>query len=333
MANIEVTNQGEVRRRTLIAATLMLACGLFACTAGVEKAKVYRVGVLRQDAPIQPVTVLQQELQKLGYIVGQNLVLDFRWAEGKDELFSRYAAELVALKPDVIVAETTPGAIAARNATRTIPIVIFNVSDPVGVGLASSLGHPGGNIAGGIDFGTELGVKVVDLVRTLLPKATRIAVFMSDNPVHPSQLKVVQNAARTVGLTVLPTMITSTNDFEAAFASIVQQQASAFIVLGGSPFVTTAQVNTLEELAAKNKLLSVYPYVEKRGLISYGPSWAYRQHLTALYVDKILKGASPADLPIEQPRELDLIINLKKADALGITIPQSVLMRADEKIQ
>jgi putative ABC transport system substrate-binding protein len=222
------------------------------------------------------------------------------------------------------------------HATETIPVVMVNVSDPVGSGLVASLARPGGNVTGGTDFGTELAVKAVDLVHAAVPKATRIAVLMSDNPVHPSQLKEIQDAAKRIGLTVLPTMARSSEDFEEAFTSMAKRSAGAFILLGGAPFSVERHRDKLLELAAKTKLPAVYPerwFVEGGGLFSYGPSSWYKWRLTATYVGKILKGAKPVDLPVQQPTEFELVINLKTAKALGLTIPPSLLLRADQVIE
>jgi putative ABC transport system substrate-binding protein len=176
-----------MRSRRIITTALLLALLAVPLAAEAQQAKVFRVGVLSQSSP-PPVGTMQRALRDLGYIEGRNLLLEFRWAEGKNERFAGLAAELVALKPDVILADSTPGAIAAKHATTTIPIVILNVSDPVGSGIVASLSHPGGNVTGVTDFGTELAVKNVDLLHAAVPKATRIAVLMSNNPVHPFQL-------------------------------------------------------------------------------------------------------------------------------------------------
>jgi putative ABC transport system substrate-binding protein len=326
-----------IDRRTFLAGTgaVLLAAPF---TVEGQQAKVYRVGLLLQASPPTPETrqILREMLQDLGYIEGRNLVIDRRWAEGKNERFPSLAVELAALKPDAIVADSTPAAIAAARATATIPIVMVNVSDPVGSGLVASLAHPGGNVTGTTDFGIELAVKSVELIHAAVPKATRLAVLMSDNPVHPAQLKEIQDAAKRRGLTALPTMVRSSEEFEKAFASMAKQNAGALIVLGGAPFGTPQQRDKLIELAAKIKLPTMYPtrwWVEAGGLMGYGPSLSFRWGRTASYVDKILKGAKSADLPVEQLTEFHLAVNLKTAKAFGLTIPPSLLQRADEVIQ
>jgi len=322
----------------LLGLVLALTCTLVAPAADAQQGKVYRVGLLLQASPPPPGPpgLFTTALRDLGYVDGQNVVIQRRWAGGQNERFPALAGELVALKLDVIVADSTPAAIAAARATSTIPIVMINVSDPVGSGLVDSLAHPGRNVTGSTDFGIELAAKVVDLLHAAVPKATRFAVLMSDNPVHPSQLKEIQAAAKSIGLTVLPTMAKSADDFEVAFASMAEKKAGAFILLGGAPFSTEEQMARGVTLAAKTKLPAIYPgsfYTRVGGLMSYGPSNSSRWRLTASYVDKILKGAKPNDLPVQQPTQFELIINLKTAKALGLTIPQTLLLRADKVIE
>jgi len=329
----------------LIGLAVILAVNLLAPGAAEvqEAPKVYRVGTLRQGLPPAPGSqsgILQETLHKalhdLGYIEGRNIVFDHRYAEGKNERFSSLAAALVALKPDVVIAETTPAVIAAMHATATIPIVMVNVSDPVASGLVASLARPGGNVTGVADYGTEMQIKGVELLRTAVPKTKRLAALMSDNPVHAAQLKTVQDAARSLGLTVLPSIVKSLEEFEGAFASMKRGNADALIVFGGAPFGTPAQRDKLIELAAKAKLPTMYRgrwWVEAGGLLSYGGIALNRLSSVATYVDKILKGAKPGDLPIEQPTKFELVINMKTAKALGLTIPQTLLQRADQVIE
>jgi putative tryptophan/tyrosine transport system substrate-binding protein len=201
----------------MVAVRLLMLLALLAAplAAQAQQTKVYRVGLLRQGSPPPGSTpMITKALDDLGYIEGRNLFIEWRWAEGENKRFPSLAAELVALKSDVIVADSTPAAIAAKRATTTIPIVMVNVSDPIGSGLVANLARPGGNVTGGTDFGIEMAVKGVDLMRAAVPKATRIAVLMSDNPVHPTQLKEIQEAARRIGLAALPTMARSSEEFE-----------------------------------------------------------------------------------------------------------------------
>ena len=307
--------------------------------AETQKVKTYRVGVLFQGSPPAPGSqpgIFVKVLRDLGYSEGRNIVLDRRWAEGENERFSSLASELVALKPDAIVAETTPATIAAKRATATIPIVMVWASDPVESGLVASLARPGGNVTGVSSLQTELQGKGVELLHAVVPKVTRMAVLVSDNPVHPSQLKTIQDAARGFGLTILPTMVRSAEGFEQAFRSIATQKAGALIVLGGAPFASAAQRDKLVELTAKAKLPAMYRnrwWVDAGGLMSYGVNPSKIWSLAATYVDKILKGAKPSDLPVQQASQFELVINLKTAKALGLTIPQTLLLRADQVIE
>src|SRR5262245_10247795 len=301
-----------------------------------QQAKVYRVGVLFQGSPPTRPSAFTGTLRDVGYIEGRNIVVDWRWAEGKNERYSSLASELVALKPDVIVADTTPAVIAAKRATATIPIVMVLPADPVGSGLVTSLARPGGNVTGAASLETELQVKGVELLHTVVPKAKRMAVLMSDNPAHPSQLKTIQDAAKGFGLTILPMMVRWSDDFEATFRSMTKQKVEALIVLGGPPFTPSLDGGKLVELAAKTKLPAMYRnriWVDAGGLLSYGASGSQNWSLAAAYVDKILKGSKPGDLPVQQPTKFELVINMKAAKALGLTIPQSVLLRADQLIQ
>ena len=299
--------------------------------------RVNRVGILLSSSPSGSggvPEIFKTEFRDLGYVEGQNLLIEFRWAEGKAERLPALAAELVALKPDVIVTFTTDGALAAKQATTTIPIVMLQVSDPVGSGLVASLAHPGGNITGITDYGVDLAGKYVELVHAVVPRAVRIGVLMSDSPIHPPTVTAIQNAAKSIGLTVLPTMDRSTEELEQAFATLTKENAGALIVLGGAR--QAAQRERIAALAAKFAMPTLFPtrvYVEKGGLMSYGPNLPNSFRLAARYVDRILKGASPGDMPVEQPPTFELVINLNTAKIIGVTIPQSLLIRADEVIQ
>ena len=325
------------RRRFMTA----LAGGLLAAPLAAEAqqtGRIYRVGFLAQGSPPPKLRlgVFSKAMDDLGYIEGRNLILERRWSEGQNSRFPNLAAELVALKPEVIVADSTPGAIAAKRATTVIPIVMVNVSDPVGTGIVASLAKPEGNVTGTTDFGMAMAVKDVELLHDLVPKAARIAVLMSDNPVHPLQLKLVQDAAKSIGLTALPTMVKTEADLQTGFASIGRQKAGAAMWLGGAPFSSPSQRKPLIEFVAKAKIPTLYPsraWVEEGGLMSYAPTYEETWGKAAIFVDKILRGAKPVDLPIEQPTKFELVINLKTAKALNLTIPPSLLARADEVIQ
>jgi len=307
-------------RKALLELCLVVSiCALvLSFPAGAQSpARVYRIGWLSLSPFVAAASLpggsnrdtFTRALNDLGYVEGRNLVIDVRSAEGKSDLLRSLAAELVALKPDVIVAVTTPGTIAARQATTTIPIVFVQVSDPVVSGFVTSLAHPGGNITGITDFGVDLAAKSVELVRAIVPKATRIGVLMSDNPIHPIQLKLTRDAATSIGLTVLPTMDRSNEELDQGFAALTNEKAGALIVLGGSPM--GRQAERIAELAARAKLPTVYPdryFVTKGGLFSYGPSYPQMYSVAAAFVDKILKGAKPGDLPVPlRASEADLL--------------------------
>jgi ABC-type uncharacterized transport system substrate-binding protein len=255
-----------IDRRTFLAGTgaVLLAAPLAAKADQVGK--VYRVGMLFQGSPDSPgssVTnrrrILVDTLRELGYIEGQNLAIDRRFAESRLERFPALAAELVALRPDVIVADSTPSGVAAKQATATIPIVFLSASDPVGSGLVASLAHPGGNITGVTDFGVELAAKELDVLHALFPKAKRFAVLMSDNPVHPFQLKAIEDAARAIGLTITSERATSLEEMDGAFASMARNKVGAFILLGGPPFTSEVSIDKVVALAAMMKIPGMYP--------------------------------------------------------------------------
>jgi putative ABC transport system substrate-binding protein len=303
-----------------------------------QPGKLYRVGILLVGSPTARASgvteTFRRELGDLGYIDGQNLVIDPRWSAGSTERLPILAADLVALKSDVIVAFTTDAALAAKQATTTIPIVIVQVSDPVGSGLVASLSHPGGNITGITDYGVDLTAKYVELVHVVVPRAVRIGILMSDSPIHPPQVKGIEAAAKSVGLEVVAAMDRSNDELEQAFASLAKAGAAAVIVLGGAR--QGAQRQRITELAVKFRMPTLSPtraYVEQGGLMSYGPNLPASYKLAVRYVDRILKGAKLGELPVEQPPMFELVVNLKTAKALGLTIPQSLLLRADEVIQ
>lgn len=329
-----------MRKPTLYLRTFLGLCalGLLFATFAQQPGKLYRVGILLVGSPtaaaLGVAETFRRELGDLGYIDGQNLVIDPRWSAGSTERLPILAADLVALKSDVIVAFTTDAALAAKEATTTIPIVIVQVADPVGSGLVASLSHPGGNITGITDYGVDLTAKYVELVHVVVPRAARIGILMSDSPIHPPQVKGIEAAAKSVGLEVVAAMDRSNDELEQAFASLAKDGVAAVIVLGGAR--QGAQRPRITELAVKFRMPTLSPtraYVEQGGLMSYGPNLPASYKLAVRYVDRILKGAKPGELPVEQPPMFELVVNLKTAKALGLTIPQSLLLRADEVIQ
>jgi len=280
------------------------------------------------------VATFKREMLDRGYVEGKNVLVEIRWADGKTERLPGIAADLVALRPAVIVAIGSEATHAVAQATTTIPIVMSLVGDPVGSGFVEDLARPGRNVTGVTDFGVEIVSKHLELIHSLVPGARRVGVLMSDNPTHPRQFRVIEDAAKTVGLTVVPAMQGASDNLESVFALLARENAKALVVLGGAQ--QTSQRVAIAKLAVEARLPTIAPiraYVVDGALLSYGPSLVDNYKRTAAYVDRILKGAKPADLPVEQPTVFNMTVNMKTAKALNLTIPQSLLLRADEVIQ
>ena len=327
------------RHRFIIGIAVYLFCAPLAVDAQ-QAGKVPRVGVLfagsRSDPAFQrAVDAFQQGLVELGYVEGQSIAIEYREAQGKYERLPDLAAELVRLKVDVIVGATVPTIQAARQATKTIPIVMTLIADPVATGLVANVARPAGNITGLSTMAPDLMGKQLELLREVLPKASRVAVLW--NPANPSnalQLREAQDAARALGVRLQPLEVRDPTEFEKAFAAMTRERAGALLVLSDSTLLT--QRERIADLAAKSRLPAVSgmrAHAEAGGLIAYGANIFDIWRRAATYVDKILKGAKPGDLPVEQPTKFELVINLKTAKALGLTIPQALLIRADEIIQ
>jgi putative ABC transport system substrate-binding protein len=272
----------------------------------------------------------------LGYVEGKNLQLEVRWGEGKLERLPALAAELVQSKVDVIVAAASPSVIAAREATRTIPIVMPVSSDPVGDGLVASLAHPGGNITGLSLMAPELGEKRIQLLKEMFPTVSHaMAVLWNPDYVGMrARFEQARVAAPAVGLTVRSMEVRDTRELDAAFDVIIREHPEALLLLADP--LTISQRSRIVEFAAEQRLPAIYEtsnFVDVGGLISYGPSISDQYRRAATYVDKILRGAKPADLPIEQPTKFELVINMRAAKALGIKFPDSILLRADKVIE
>ena len=290
----------------------------------------HRIGYL-SPGPGYPFEPFRNELQTLGYVEGRNLVIERRSAEGDPERLQQLASNLAQLRVEVIVTATTAATQAAQRATSTIPIVFALADDPVGLGLVASLPKPGGNITGLTGLIVELTGKRLELIKEALPKARRVAVLWGPYPISTAALKEAQGASRTVGLQLQPVEVRKPADLDGAFARIRARHAQALLVLPHPIFV--AERAHIVQLAAKHRLPTVYhlrEFVEAGGLMSYGPDVAQMSRSAAVYVDKILKGAKPAELPVEQPSKFELTINLKTAKALGITVPDSLLLRAEQ---
>jgi putative ABC transport system substrate-binding protein len=322
-------------RRTFLAGTgaVLLAPPLAAEAQPVGK--VPRVGWLELGS-MPPKEALPHALRELGWVEGQNIVIEYRWAEGHFDRLLDLAAELVRLKVDVIAASPAPATAAAKQATGTIPIVFMGVSDPVGLGLVASLARPGGNVTGlTYGVGSNIYGKDLELLREVVPKVRRVAVL--SNPASPSQpliLSEVKGAARSLGLQLHLVEARGPGDFDAVFSVMAKERVGALFVVQDPAF--SPQRGRLADLAVKNRLPSIFTQredTEAGALMSYGPSLSDLFRRGAIYLDKILKGAKPADLPVGQPTKFELVINLKTAKSLGLTIPSSLLGRADEVIQ
>ena len=328
-----------MKRRTLLvslAASALAPLPAFAQAPG----KVWRVGFLSYrhvdfvdaDYYYGPFT---QGLRELGYVVGTNLVIEWRSAEGQAERLPELAAELVRLKVDVLATATTPATLAAQKATATIPIVMAGVGDPVGNGLVKSLARPGGNSTGLSNISVDLGPKLLEMIRSMVPKVTRVAVLV--NPLNislASVLKNIQAAGQKIDVKILPVEASTPQEIAIAFAVMARQNAGALIVTQEGFFAQ--QKTQIVELAAKRRLPSIYGtgnFVESGGLMSYGSNTVDGFRRAATYVDKILKGANPGDLPVEQPTNFELVLNMKTAKTLGITVPQSILIQATKVIE
>jgi ABC-type uncharacterized transport system substrate-binding protein len=320
----------------------ILAGSLLAAPLAAEAqqaAKVARIGYLAGSLAATPhlPEAFRQGLRDLGYVEGRNLVIEYRDAEGKYERLPALAAELVALKVDVIVAGGAPQALAAKQATRTIPIVFASSPDPVESGLVTSLARPGGNVTGLSFLAPELVGKRLEQLTQAVPGVNRVAVLWQPGGwgerTDKDMLKATEVAARALGVLLQFVEARGPADFDRAFSDMTRARAGALTVLGSVMFF--GERRRLVDLAAKNRLPAVYPsreYVDARGLMAYGANFADLFRRAATYVDRILKGAKPGDLPVEQPTKYELVINLKTAKALGLTIPPSLLQRANQVI-
>jgi putative tryptophan/tyrosine transport system substrate-binding protein len=299
-------------------------------------AKIWRLGILQPGAPPDPlVDTLQERLKELGYSEGHNIAYEYGWAEGKPPRLTGLAKELVDLKVDVITAFSTPAAIAAQKATQTIPIVFGGVGDPVGSGVVSSLSRPGGNITGISILATELSAKRLELLEEIVPGASPVAMFWNDsNPGMVLRAHEAQNAAGKLGLNLQSIGVHDLISFDTAFAAIESGRFNALLILV-DPF-TRQHRQRIVDFAAQRRLPAIYEsreFVDAGGLISYGPSLTALERRVADYVNMIFKGSNPADLPVELPTKFEMVIGMKAAKALGLTLSQSVVMRADELIE
>ena len=330
------------RRAFLTGSAALLATP---CVGEAQQAgKVYRIGFLLSGGPaptpIGPNPGLLEfdafihQMRELGYVLGQNLTVETRAADGKFDRLPGLVAELIALKSDVIFAPATPAAQAAKSATSTIPIVIAVAPNPVEDGLVASLARPGGNVTGLTSTSLELSGKRLQLLKEIVPRVTRVAVLGNpDAPVSHAQMRVTQSAARSLGLTALPFWSRTPAEFDAAL-SAAKEGTGALVVLPDAMFRSRA--GRLAEAAVQYRLPTVFEFklfADAGGLMSYGADVLDLYRRAAVSIDRILKGAKPADLPVEQPTKFELVINLKTAKTLGLTIPQSLVLRADQVIE
>jgi len=318
----------------------LLAIVLLTVSSGEaqQPAKLPTIGLLgaasaSSYAPF--VEAFRQGMHDRGYVEGKNVAVEYRWAEGKYDRLPDLAAELVRLKVDVIVTHGTPGTLAAKQATATIPIVMTVVGDPVGSGLVASLARPGGNITGTSIFAPELGPKRLELLKEALPRVSRVAVLWNaDNPINEPTVKSIEKLAQTLKTQLQEVQVREPSEFDKAFSSMVAKRADALLVLEDA--MLNDQAKQIADRAAKSRLPTVFGFggaVDVGGLMAYEASWPDLWRRSATFVDKIFKGAKPAELPVEQASKFQLVINLKTAKQIGVTIPQSFLFRADKVIK
>jgi ABC-type uncharacterized transport system substrate-binding protein len=325
----------------LIGLAVILTVGLTLAPVGGEAqqaGKVHRIGFLGNSTPALEANLvgpLREGLRELGYVEGQNILIEYRWAEGKYERLAALVAELLARNVEVIVTAGTPASLAVQKATTSVPLVMVGVGDPVATGLVASLARPAGNITGLTSMGDELEGKRLELLRELIPTLSQVAALTnSGNASLKKASEVLQAVAAALKIKVLVVDVRSADQLDGAFDIIAQKRPHALLVPGDRVFLTNRV--RIVQFAAQRRLPAMSAYrelVEAGGLISFGPSYAGMHRRAAFYVDRILKGAKPGDLPVERPTTFEMVINLKTAKALGLTIPQTLLQRADQVIE
>jgi ABC-type uncharacterized transport system substrate-binding protein len=325
-----------MRRGAFVLALLLLSLAAPVAVDAQPSEKVYRIGILERTSPANNAANLdgfRRGLRELGYVEEKNFVIEYRSADGRDDRLPALATELVRLKVDLILTRGTPGTLAAKNATGTIPVVTIGVGDPVAQGIVASLARPGANVTGLSPLVTELYPKRVELLRALVPRALRIAaLFNMSNPAIPPQWKKVEVAARSLGMQAQLLDVRKPEDLGPAFDAAVRQRADGLVV--GLDTLTHANRRHIVELAATHRLPAIYASSEfAGGLATYGVNYPDLYRHAASFVDKVFKGAKPADLPMEQPTKLELVLNLNTAKALGLAIPPLLLLQADQVIQ
>ena len=323
-----------MRRREFITLGGAAVASPFAARAQ-RAGRVWRIGFITHVANDAAYASMFERLRELGYVEGRNIIVERRYAEGRVERFQEFATEMVRLKADLVIASTTPAALAVRSATTTIPIVIPTAIDPVGTGLIASLAHPGGNITGGALLSAELGAKRLELLKEVVPGLSRTAVLWNGaNPANALAWRETEGAARALGVTLQSYDVQGPKDFNIAFATMARQRPDAVSVLTDA--LITQYQKKIVDFAINERLPSVFPSkdpIKLGGLLSYGPRYSEMMRRAASQVDKILRGTQPADLPMEQPTTFELVINLKTARAVGVVVPPLMLSRADEVIE
>src|SRR5215471_13736566 len=324
-----------MNRNIFSVALCVLLLALSVPAEAQQTKKISHIGFLATNNLKNNLGALRQSLRELGYVEGKNFTIEYRSADGKFDQLPALAAELVRLKVDVIVPQGTPAAVAAQNATKTIPISISGGTDPVATGLGRSLARPGGNITGVTIMNEELVGKRLELLKETSAKVSRLGVLWnSANLSGVVQFKQTQSAAQELGLPLQSLDVQTVSDLQGAFDAVTKSGVNGLVLLATVPITT--HLKLVADLAVKNRLPSIYErsdFVEAGGLMSYGPNVSDMPHRAAKYVDKVLKGANPGDLPIERPTKFELMINLKTANQIGVTIPQSVIYQADKVIK
>jgi putative tryptophan/tyrosine transport system substrate-binding protein len=328
-----------VNRRTFLCGLTLATLSAPIAAEAEQTGKIARIGILLPGVATDPsepyIGAFKQGLRDLGYIEGQNIAFEVRYAEGNVDSLPKLVTELLSLKVDVLVTAATRPTRAAKDATGTVPIVMADVGNPIAAGFVASLGRPGGNITGVSALSEELSTKRLELLKEAVPKVSRVGVLL--DPTHPTNsldFAKSESAAKALRLSLRPAHVTGREDLESAFSKMTQERVEALIVF----VFETAYVHRLAvlRLIDRNRVPTIYPWREGAdggALMSYGVDFPQLYRRAATYVDKILKGAKPADLPVEEPRKLELVINLRSAKALGLTISQSLLLRADQIIE
>jgi putative tryptophan/tyrosine transport system substrate-binding protein len=318
-----------MRRRELLSGSFAML--LFARGRAVaEPVRTWRVAYLGSGSAVRSVPVLRDALRGLGYEDGKNLILDVREAKGNYSILPDLMREVVSTKPDVIVAEATPAIAAAQKATSSIPIVMSPATDPIGSGFIKSFARPGSNITGVVNMYGDLSAKTLDFLHLVLPTAKRIGVLTSNNPTHPALFEVAKRGAEEIGISAERFVANTPNDLEATFKAMKSANCDAVYVLADPPRPT------IPELALKFVLPAIYQvdtFIPMGGLMSYGPDILAMFARAAYYVDRIIKGANPAEMPVEQPATFRFMINLRTAKALGLSVPELVLLQADSVVE